>query len=121
MYDIKPATITVDSAEYEMELGKVEKANLGLEDHNIFGFNIAFNFKGSGQGTGWYALVGTDAANVIKGLIRVFGVREWADIPGKELYVLRESSFGQIKGLFNHNTGRVVMIADLFGPYEAGE
>lgn len=114
MLDIKPAEVTIDGKAYLMELGTVERADLGFEDHGIFGFNIAFTFGGSGQGTGWYSLEGPWAFNVMKSLLEVFSVDRWAGIKGKSMYVLRTDLFDLIRGLYNPTTQKYVIIKDLF-------
>lgn len=75
----------------EREIAKVEHAELGLEDHDIFGFNIAFAGAGWGQGTGWYALStskgGATSCAFLERIVRSFGVRDWSKIVGRTVWV----------------------------------
>lgn len=73
------------------QLAKVNRADLGFEDHNIFGVNIDFNYGGSGQGTGWYSLKGEWGTEFLKRTLQACSVREWKDLPGRQVYVIRSS------------------------------
>jgi hypothetical protein len=114
MLDIKPAEVTIDGKAYLMELGTVERAELGFEDHGIFGFNIAFNFGGAVQGTGWYHLAGPSTSTVLGGLLNIFSVDRWDRINGKSIYVLRTDLYDLIRGLYNPTTRKHVILKDLF-------
>jgi hypothetical protein len=114
MLDIKPAEVTIDGTAYLMELGTVERAELGFEDHGIFGFNIAFDFGGSAQGTGWYSLESPHAPKVMKALLNVFSVDRWDRINGRSLFVLRERPYDLIRGLYNPTSQKYVIIKALF-------
>lgn len=86
----------------EKELGRVTGVFLGFEEHDIFTLNIMFDFGGTGQAFGGYALdtwdkekkrrVGHAAgADFIVCVLRLFGVRDIQDIKGKSAYVLRDA------------------------------
>jgi len=93
-------------------IGKIKSTNLGKEDHGIMTFWLQFDFGGSGQGFGGYALddyseeekrrIGTAAGmDAIIQILRVCDVNNWEDIQGKTLYALYDNDeYGQlIKGI----------------------
>jgi hypothetical protein len=83
------------------ELGRVTDVYLGLEDHDIFTMHITFDFGGTGQSFGGYALDTWDAgkkrrvgsaagADFILRILRLFGVRDIRGIVTRSVYVLRD-------------------------------
>lgn len=94
----------------EKQLGKIKSVFFGFEDHKILSFMISFDFGGTGQGFGGYALdtfdksknrrVGCAAGtDLILKLLNLFGVNELSEIEGRHCYALRDKSFGPIVGL----------------------
>lgn len=76
----------------EREIAKVERADLGFEDHGMFGFNIAFVFRGGGQGTGWYILSTAKEAtgcDFLARIMRSFAVERWQHIVGRTVWIER--------------------------------
>lgn len=101
----------------EKELGIVEQADLGIDDHGIFGFNISFDFGGSHQATGWYAL--GNRSDAIERLLRFFHpYGHWKNIVGTHVFVHRDSPYGKIIGLetlaFAPGGTRVILLSELF-------
>lgn len=105
----------IDGKTYEMELGVIERTMLGTEDHGIFTFHLSMGFGGSGQGAGQIVLdepykprtdefkrIGTAyGMDAIMRVLETVGVGSWEDLPGKHCYVLREDSYGYIRGIAN--------------------
>jgi hypothetical protein len=74
------------------ELAKVTGTMLGPEDHGIMTCMLYVDYEnGSAQGIGGYDLRGVGAGKFIEHLIAACGVRQWEDIGGQTIYVLRES------------------------------
>ena len=78
--------ISVDGVDYLAEVGKAEELYLGFEDHGMFMLNIDFSFGSHNQGLGRSLI----ELQTLKDIINVFGVREWSQIQGKSIYVLRQ-------------------------------
>lgn len=94
------------------ELGKVEKADLFIEDHGCLTFFIYLDFGGSSQGFGGLTLdewskkddrrIGTAAGlDLILRLLSLFSVDRLSEIKGRSVFAVREKSegFGPIIGL----------------------
>jgi hypothetical protein len=90
-------------ATYIEEIAKIERTTLGYEDHGIFTCMLHLNFGGGGQGAGGYSLDGSverDGERVRCGTafgmewviraMRAAGVREWSEVTGRTVLVLRE-------------------------------
>jgi hypothetical protein len=110
-------TLEHKGVKYELELGKAERSELGYEDHGIFAVNVQFNLGGSVQGLGHRCLTDGLAYRAIKDLLRVFQVRVWEDIRGRELYLLRdadEGRFGLIRGLLSKDQKEILVFEDWF-------
>ncbi len=72
---------------------KITSTMLGIEDHGIMTFRLHLDYGGGGQGFGGYGLSDNHKGiKVIKEVLRVVGVREWEDLPGKLIRVRAESS-----------------------------
>lgn len=101
--------------EYEKELGRITRADLGFEDHGVFGVNINFEFGTSGQGTGWYGLNNPSGSKLLKAIMEAAGVSDWGDLKGMAVYVLRAKGdpYGQIVGFeklpINKYGGRIII------------
>jgi len=85
------------------ELGRIESTYLGYEDHGIFTFWISFDFGGSSQSFGGYALdtynkdldcrEGTEfGMDCIARILNAVGVDEWGKLVGKEMWVYRDNT-----------------------------
>jgi len=95
----------------ERELGRVEYADIMIEDHGIMTFAIGFDFGGSHQAFANYALdtwdeekkrrVGTAfGCDVILRLMKVFRVDRFSEIVGKVAYVIRDDGVNpMIRGI----------------------
>jgi len=92
------------------ELGRVERAELFVEDHGILTFYLHLTFGGSGQGFGGVALdtwddakkrrVGTaGGCDLVLRLLDLFKVDRLERCVGRAVYALREAPYGQIMGL----------------------
>ena len=81
-------TQTVESKPLITKVGKLTHAFLGFEDHGIFSFNLAFDFGGTGQGTGHYNINGPVGGPLIKAILETLGAHEWKDLDGTIVYVL---------------------------------
>ena len=118
------------------ELAKIVSTFLGVEDHGIFTATLQIRYEGGGgQGIGGYALdepvrdaddkfvgrVGTaEGAEFVKKTIDTVGASSWEDLPGKMLYVVRESeSLGAkvigIEGLGFNGKKEPFVFGDLWG------
>jgi hypothetical protein len=109
------------------ELGKIEGVFFGIEDHGILTFMMTFDFGGSGQGFGGYALdtynketkkregiaAGTD---LVLELLNLFGVSSLGEIRGRYAYAIRDGDHhnSQIIGVRipKPEGGRCFMIGD---------
>lgn len=80
----------------EIEFGKVNRVDFGLEDHGILGLNIDFDFGTSGQGTGWYSMQNEHAWEYIKHILNTFHVDRLEQLVGKVMRVHRAERYGQI-------------------------
>jgi hypothetical protein len=70
--------------ESTMKLAKIVRADLGFEDHGIFGFNIEFAYSESlRQGTGWYYLANDHGGRMLEGILKAVGVDRWDQLAGK--------------------------------------
>ena len=100
--------------------GKLTHAFLGFEDHDIFSFNLDFDFGGTGQGTGHYNINGPLGGPVIKAILETLGAQEWKDLDGTVAYVLYEEDSWQarIVGIqalpFNPGNGKPLIFRELF-------
>lgn len=109
------------------ELGKVESADVFIEDHGILTFYIILDFGGSGQGFGGYCLdnyskekkrrIGSAAGgDLYLQILNFFAVDRWSDIVGRTVYALRNNPMGDIIGLeipkFDKNGGKKFFIKD---------
>lgn len=106
----------------EREIGKVERVDLGFEDHMIFGWNIGFHGGGWGQGTGWRSLQGQSdevTCGLLKRIVESFGVGDWKQIVGTTVWVEREVYAGPIIAWENLPTesGFRFVIADEFARF----
>jgi hypothetical protein len=107
------------AGEYAKELAKVERVELGWEDHGILTCALQVDYGSGGQSVGGYALdepgengrTGTAyGMEFVARMMRACGVREWSKIKGRTIYVLRDGDGWN---------ARVVGIAPL--PTEPGE
>jgi hypothetical protein len=84
-------------------LAKIVRADIGFEDHGLFGFNIEFALGSSvHQGTGWYFLSNEHGGPFIEAIMNAVGVTRWREMDGKTVYVLHEEDEGYnslIKGI----------------------
>lgn len=109
------------------ELGIIERVFFGREDHGILTFMLFFDFGGSAQGFGGYALdsfdkakdrrVGTAAGtDLILRLLDTFNVDSLNSIKGRYAYAIRKSEGfnAQIVGLRTPKPDgdKTLMIAD---------
>jgi hypothetical protein len=87
------------------EIAKVRTAVLGWEDHGILAVAVDFDFGGSGQGIGGYALdepvhdehgkfvkrVGTAyGMEFVARVMRACGVDEWSKVVGRTVFAIRD-------------------------------
>jgi hypothetical protein len=83
-------------------IAKIESTSLGTEDHGIFTCWLHVNYGGSGQGIGGYSLDGpsgdgygrvgsAEGMNFIMRLMDACGVDDWKKLPGRTVYVLKDS------------------------------
>ncbi len=80
---------------YKQTLAKITRADLGFEDHGIFGFNIEFALGTSlHQGTGWYTLANDQGGPLLEEILKAVGVRRWSDLEGKTVFVLHDEDEG---------------------------
>ena len=81
-------------------IAKIIKAELGFEDHNIFGFNIDFKLDGiMHQGTGWYFLSNEHGGPLLESIMKAVGVQRWDQLVGKNVFVLHDEPRGRITGI----------------------
>lgn len=85
------------------ELGKITNVDLCIEDHGILTLMVSFDFGGTCQGFGGYALdtspakpkgprIGSGAGtDFILRLLRLFGVNRLEEIVGRSAYAIRET------------------------------
>ena len=113
-------TFTIDGIEYFAEEGVIEETHLGVEDHGIFTFNLAFSFPGSGQSFGNLAL-DTYSSEVEKRIGTAFGMQaiidvihvvtgeygSWEKLQGRRVYALRAKEYGYIDGIASLDGERV--------------
>jgi hypothetical protein len=76
------------------ELGMLTKAILGYEDHGILTFYLHFDFGGSAQAFGGYALGDKFTDVVLRGILGAVGVDDWGKLPGNEMWVIRNGGGG---------------------------
>jgi hypothetical protein len=79
---------------YEYILGKVTKAELGIEDHGSLAVNLEFRLgNGVYQGLGWRYIEGEGGSAFLGRLLRVFGpYTQFEDVVGRTVYVLRNKN-----------------------------
>lgn len=81
--------------EYTQTLARATKADLGFEDHDIFGFNIEFRLSESGyQASGWRFLSNPGGGPLLEAVLNVFNARRWSGIVGTTIYVLYDPADG---------------------------
>lgn len=70
------------------KLGKIENAEIGFEDHGIFGFHIDFRYgSNTMQGTGWYSLANPYGGELLAEIMSAVGVSRWSKMVGKTVCV----------------------------------
>lgn len=110
----KKLTIEIAGVEYEAQLATIKHTHLGKEDHGILSVNIHFAGVGGSweQGTGHYF---ADTAEKMFPWVSAFidFLGPWESIPGKEVYVLRESYSGPIVGLVHKTSDDYLMLKDI--------
>ena len=86
----------------DRELGKITSVNLCIEDHGILSLMVSFDFGGTCQGFGGFALdapppkrkgprIGSAAGtDFILRLLRLFGVNRLEEIVGRSAYAIRD-------------------------------
>lgn len=88
-----------DLKNYHKELGKIRSTFFGIEDHGMLTIMIDFDFGGSGQGFGGYALdisdgnkrVGTAAGtDFLLRILKLFKVDQLKQIVGRTAYALKK-------------------------------
>lgn len=96
--EIKVATEPTD--DYERQLGRIRKAELGWEDdRRVFGFNIDLELSGgSDQATGWIGLPPEDVPKFLSDLLRACGCSRWSALKGRLVVVRRELPDRFIRG-----------------------
>ena len=103
-------TIKHNGVSYHAELGRIGRTFLGVEDHGIFTAQLHFDFAGSGQSAGGYALdtwddgrgqrVGTAyGLDHILRILDVCAVTQWEAVQGLSMIALRSTEYGSIVGL----------------------
>lgn len=84
-------------------LAKIKRADLGFEDHDIFGFNIEFVLGTNlHQGTGWYFIGNEHGGPFLAEILKAVGVRRWSELEGKTVFVIHDEEEGYnslIKGI----------------------
>lgn len=76
-------------------IAKIKRADLGFEDHGIFGFNIEFALASSlRQSTGWYSLSNEYGGPFLEAILKAVGVHRWSELEGKTVFVLHEEDEG---------------------------
>lgn len=114
MLTIQPAKVEYNGKEYFAELGTITRTKLGREDHGIFTFLLEFDFNGSVQGAGNLAL--NDPINIgkaVQGLVDFFDT-DWEHFKHTDAFVLREESYGLIRGLMNKSQTKAVIFSEWF-------
>lgn len=112
--------ITHNGTTYVAELGAIEHASLGFEDHGFLSSFIHLDFAGSGQGFGGLVLgkQGNESATFltekwVRSILRVAGVDDWGKLQGATVYALRTKSFGTIEGLASRDGRRVFLSEEI--------
>lgn len=101
--------VSIDGTDYSAELGTIEQVALNREDHGVFAISISFDFGGSRQGFGAYALDTYDpetgersgsaeGMNAVIKMTEVLG--DLTKAKGRTCYVLRDAGgrYGFIRG-----------------------
>lgn len=109
--------------ELQKTLAKITRADIGMEDHGIYGVNIDFDYGGSAQGTGWYSISNESGGPLIEAIMEAVGVRRWDQMVGKTVFALRDPGYnGLVRGIEKLPTeklGGTLIFSDFFAPYEA--
>jgi hypothetical protein len=104
-------TIGIGSKVYDAELATVDRAMLGFEDHNIFTAYLIFKGPNWGQGEPARAW-GPEALTLyLKTVLDVVGVRDWSEVKGKDVIVLRENRM--IVGIAHRNEDKHLIFEDI--------
>jgi hypothetical protein len=98
----------------EIELGKITKVSLEIEDHGILTFWLHFDFGGSGQGFGGYAIENELGAKALRKIMEAVDVDAWEKIPGHEMYVHRENGIIRAIEAPKYNGGRYFNIKTFY-------
>lgn len=85
---------------YEKLIGKATNVYLGYEDHGLFVVSIQMDYGTAGGSQGFSCGLSDETAlKAMKGIMSAFGVRNWADIVGRTVYVLKDEGWsGFIRG-----------------------
>lgn len=114
--DIAPLKGTVNGKEYFLELGEIEDAFLGREDHGIFTVSLRFSFNGSVQSAGNFVLADPrKLGEWVQGVLDFFGT-EWSMLKYRRAYVIRESAYGPICGLLNVEQTKAIIFSEIGEP-----
>ena len=98
----------------EKELGKITKVSIEIEDHGILTFWLNFDFGGSGQGFGGYAIENDLGTKAIRKIMETVGVDAWEKIPGHEMYVHRENGIIRAIEAPKYNGGKYFNIKTFY-------
>lgn len=112
---VKPATVTLDGQEYQIELGRIRSTMLGYEGHGIFTFVLDMDFGGTGQGAGSYNLNQSKYVGFfVKRVLDIVGANSWEELTNRSVFVLRTEHNDIIKGLMNASQSKVVLFSDIY-------
>lgn len=110
---VEPLKGNIDGKDYFLELGIIEDAFLGREDHGIFTYTLMFNFAGSHQGAGNFVLADpTNFGKHVQAILDFFG-SNWCDLQGQDAYVMRESVYGPIVGILSKNRSKFMIFSEV--------
>lgn len=88
----------MDKGKMEKELGKIESAWIGIDDHGWLACRVGLNF-GAGSQAFAHVLPREKAGIIIKRILEAVGVQNWDDLVGQEMYVYRPNPMSAIFGI----------------------
>lgn len=117
-----------DGRKFEADLARIDRTELGFEDHGMFVFWLHCSWSGGsvGQGVGGFRLddnkeyyngVGLE---LIKEVLRVVGVPSWEKLGYKQVLLLRslDDNSGDVAGIAHPIDNNYVIFRDHFAEWK---
>lgn len=110
---LEPQKAIINGTALYAEIGTVEEAWLGREDHGIYTYVLTLKFPGAGQGAGSYNLNNPESMGKhLIALMDFFGC-PFNYIKGRKVYALRADQRGSILGLLSEDQRKTIIFSEV--------